>query len=102
MPEPAVTSADPTAAHVVQQWKYEHSPLIACRFDPTGRYLFVGSQDFRVLRLNLQTGQFTPLEGHDSWVRAIGFTDAWPPLLDRRLRWSSDRMGRGGGTASRR
>ena len=33
---------DPTAAKVVNQWKYDPSPLIACRFDPTGRYVFAG------------------------------------------------------------
>ena len=80
---------DPSVAKVVNQWKYEPSPLIACRFDPSGQYLFAGAQDSRVVRLRLDSGEFTPLTGHDSWVRAIGFTHAgqhcWSAGYDGRL-----------------
>ncbi|HJZ94274.1 MAG TPA: WD40 repeat domain-containing protein [Gemmataceae bacterium] len=50
------------------------SPLIGCRFDPTGRYLFVSAQDSTVQRYDLLTGKNTPLSGHASWVRGIAFS----------------------------
>jgi WD40 repeat protein len=49
------------------------SPLLACRFDPTGRYLFVAAQDNSLQRFDLFTGAKTSLLGHKSWVRSIAF-----------------------------
>jgi len=52
------------------------SPLIGCRFDPSGRFLFVSAQDSTIQRYDLLTGRKTPLVGHQSWVRGIAFSPA--------------------------
>ncbi len=63
---------DPAKAKQVQLLKHT-SPLLACRFDPFGRYLISASQDNVVSRWNLATGERTPLLGHISWVRGLAF-----------------------------
>src|SRR5436305_13269205 len=50
------------------------SPLIGCRFDPAGRFLFVSAQDSTIQRCDLLTGRKTALVGHESWVRGMAFT----------------------------
>lgn len=81
---------DPTLTHMSAAWKYVR-PLTACRFDPSGKYVFVGTEDYTVQRIQLSDGALTPLVGHESWVRAIGFTpDAKLTLTggyDGRLLW---------------
>lgn len=58
-------------AHVTIQWKYDR-PLLACRFDPLGRYVFASAEDNSVLRWNLADEKDrVALKAHDSWVRAI-------------------------------
>jgi WD40 repeat protein len=62
---------DPKQAHVISQWPYDR-PLNACRFDPTGRFVFCGSEDAAVERFRLADGARTVLNGgHDTWVRAL-------------------------------
>src|SRR5437764_1444090 len=63
---------DPTKTHELLQHKHDR-PLIGCRFDPTGQYVFFGAEDNLVHRFDLQTKAVTPLAAHDSWVRALGF-----------------------------
>lgn len=65
-------AVDPAQTHVASQWKHTR-PLIACRFDPTGKYVFTGAEDYLVTRWEVATGTPTPLEGHESWVRAFAF-----------------------------
>ncbi|OYW17381.1 MAG: hypothetical protein B7Z55_12630, partial [Planctomycetales bacterium 12-60-4] len=83
-------SADPVQTHVAQQLKHD-APLIACRFDPTGRFVFAGAQDNKVLRWDLMTEGKTNLPAHDSWVRSFGFSTAGDVLVtggyDGRLVW---------------
>lgn len=72
--------------------KYAHSaPLLSCRFDPTGRFVFCGTQDNKVTRWTLADGAKLEYAGHDSWVRALGFTPDGKVLLtggfDGRLIW---------------
>jgi WD40 repeat protein len=52
------------------------SPLIGCRFDPSGRFLFASAQDSTVQRFDLLTGQKAALVGHESWVRGMAFSPA--------------------------
>ena len=59
---------DPKQAHVVSEWKYT-SPLINCRFDPSGQFVFSSAEDAHVQRWEFATGKHVLLEGHDSWVR---------------------------------
>jgi len=81
---------DPTKTHVVLEHKHMR-PLVACRFDPAGRYAFFGAEDNLIHRFDLQTKAVTPLAGHDSWVRAIGFSPGGETLYsggyDGRLVW---------------
>ena len=67
------TKADPKATYVDAEWKHD-SPLIACRFDPLGRYVFSCAEDNTVQRWDLATGDKVVLKGHDSWPRDIVFT----------------------------
>lgn len=60
-------------ANIIAQWAHDR-PLISCRFDPTGRYVFAGSEDSSVQRWNLADGKKTPFVGHESWVRAMAFS----------------------------
>jgi WD40 repeat protein len=64
--------ADPAKTHVAAEWQHT-SPLVSCRFDPTGRFVFAGAQDNTVQRWDLADGKATLLAGHESWVRAIAF-----------------------------
>jgi WD40 repeat protein len=67
----APPNRDVKQAHVTAQWKYDR-PLLACRFDPLGRYAFVSAEDNSVLRWNLADEQDrVVLQAHESWVRAI-------------------------------
>ncbi len=67
------SAIDIKATHVTKQWKYE-SPFTACRFDPTGRFVFAAAQDNTVQRWDLVQDQHTSLVGHDSWLRSIAFS----------------------------
>jgi WD40 repeat protein len=65
---------DPKLAHVVSQWAHDR-PLNACRFDPTGRFVFSGSEDAAVERFKLADGARTVLTGgHETWVQALTFS----------------------------
>ena len=82
--------ADPLQTHVAQQLKHE-APLVACRFDPSGKYVFAGAQDNKVVRWDLTTEAKTLLAAHDSWVRSLGFSPTGDILVtggyDGRLIW---------------
>ena len=69
---PALPPIDPTKTRQVQELKHG-SPLIGCRFDPTGRFVFAGAQDNSIQRWELATGKKTVLAGHKSWVRGLAF-----------------------------
>jgi WD40 repeat protein len=61
------------ATHVRLELKHT-APLIGCRFDPTGRFAFASSMDHTVQRWHLDSGAQTQWQGHDGWLRAIGFS----------------------------
>jgi len=66
---------DPKAANVTGQWAHDR-PLIACRFDPVGTYVFCGSEDAVVTRFRLSDGAKTVLSGgHTTWVAAFAFSN---------------------------
>lgn len=64
---------DPKKAAVAADLAHAR-PLVSCRFDPSGRFAFAGSQDYTVRRFDLAGGGNVGLAGHDSWVQAIAFT----------------------------
>ncbi len=77
---PAPGTIDPTQTRQSREFKHA-SPLLAGRFDPCGRFLFVTAQDFTIQRVDLDSGQLTPLAGHESWVRALAFHPCQPMLF---------------------
>ncbi|GIW94469.1 MAG: hypothetical protein KatS3mg110_2510 [Pirellulaceae bacterium] len=66
-------AADPKAVHVAEEFQHDR-PLISCRFDPTGRFVFACSEDFTIQRWELATKNKVALAGHGSWPRDIAFT----------------------------
>jgi WD40 repeat protein len=69
---------DPTAVRLERELKHTR-PLVGCRFDPSGRFLFVSAEDDSVQRFDLLTGAKTALTGHESWVRGMAFVAPNPP-----------------------
>lgn len=57
------------------------SPLVACRFDPSGKWLVTASQDNALQRWDLSDSKKTDMAGHSSWVRAMAFTQDGKTLL---------------------
>jgi WD40 repeat protein len=73
-----VKPIDPAATKLEREFK-QKSPLIGCRFDPTGRFLFASAEDSTIQRYDLLTGAKTALTGHTSWVRGLAFAAAALP-----------------------
>ena len=71
---------DVTQSQIVQEFA-QGSPIISCRFDPAGRFVFAGSQDFSVWRWDVVTAAGTRLPDVKSWVRALAFTKDGSTLL---------------------
>lgn len=57
------------------------SPLIGCRFDPSGRFVFASAQDNTIQRWDLATQAKVAFTGHRSWVRGMAFHTASRKLL---------------------
>ena len=71
------------------------SPLISCRFDPSGRFLFAGAQNSHIIRFSLADGSRTELTAHESWVRGMAFDPSGSTLYSgdyagRLLMWPAD------------
>lgn len=75
-PESASSSGsnqvNPARTHMVQHLRH-NSPFFACRFDPSGRYVFASAQDFSIQRWELSSGNKVALTGHRSWLRGMAF-----------------------------
>lgn len=69
---PAASKVDPLQTHMVSQWKHT-APLVGCRIDPSGKYVFAGAQDNAIVRWEISSGKATLFQGHKSWVRALAF-----------------------------
>ena len=63
---------EPQQTHQVAEFKHG-SPLLTCRFDPSGQFVFASAQDFSIQRWDLAAGKVTPLSGHESWVWNLAF-----------------------------
>ena len=71
---PPATDGQITPARTRMALELRHtSPLLCCRFDPTGRFVFVGSQDNGIHRWELANQAKVTFTGHRSWVRALTF-----------------------------
>lgn len=65
---------DPKQAHVVSQWSAGR-PVVCCRFEPKGRFLFCGVEGSAVERFELADGKKVTFSGgHDSWVFSLTFS----------------------------
>jgi WD40 repeat protein len=65
---------DPAKTKMSKEFKH-NSPLVGCRFDPTGKFVFVAAQDNSIQRWEIASGKKTAFEGHKSWVRGLAFTN---------------------------
>ncbi len=72
--------ADPKQAHVAQELPAE-APLMACRFDPTGKYVFASAENRTIQRWDLASGQRIALAGHNSWIFALALTNDGQTLI---------------------
>ena len=84
----------PANTHLSREFKYS-SPLIGCRFDPTGKSLFVSAQDSTIQRFDVATGAKTSYLGHASWVRGMAFIPQQRLLISgdyhgKLIWWSAD------------
>src|SRR4051812_2310242 len=87
-------TAAPEKIHVSKEWKYGQ-PLISCRFDPAGRFVFAGAEDDSVQRwdLNSDPAKAKPVSfaAHDGWVFALAVSNDGKTLLsggtDGKLIW---------------
>lgn len=86
---------DPTKTHVASDLK-SSSPLICCRFDPRGQFLFAGTEDNTIVRWILGsdkpvTDKPVTLSGHHSWINALAFSNDGQTLVsagcDGQLVW---------------
>lgn len=84
--------ADPTAARLEREFKHAR-PLIGCRFDPSGRFLFVSSEDDTIQRIDLLNGRRTALAGHNSWVRGMAFAGGSRSAASEIEEWERQRAG---------
>lgn len=64
---------DVKSTKVYREWKHG-APLLGCRFDPTGRFVFASSMDQSIQRWDLEQDQHATFSGHESWLRGIGFS----------------------------
>jgi WD40 repeat protein len=92
--------AEPEKTHVARELKHG-KPLIACRFDPSGRFVFGSSEDETIQRWDLAVpanggsseGKPVVFAGHDGWAFALGVSRDGRTLLtggtDGRLIWWS-------------
>jgi WD40 repeat protein len=87
-------TAQPEKTHVARELKYD-KPLVSCRFDPTGRYVFAGCEDDTVGRWDLTAdpAKVKPVAfiAHDGWVFALALSKDGKTLLsggtDGKLIW---------------
>lgn len=65
---------DPTKTHVAKEFAHG-APMINCRFDPSGKYLFGTAEDRAIIRWEVESGtKLVYPQHHDSWVRGIAFS----------------------------
>lgn len=66
-------SADPKKAHIARDLPAD-APLMACRFDPKGRFVFATAENRTIYRWDLASGKRVAFSGHDSWIGDLAIT----------------------------
>ena len=61
---------DPKKAKVVHEWPAP-APLIACRFDPLGRFVLAAAENNDIVRWSVPDGKLEAWKGHASWPRSL-------------------------------
>jgi WD40 repeat protein len=89
-PPPDGLKVEPDKTHQVGEFKHA-APLLACRFDPSGQFVFASSHDFSIQRWHLASGKVAPLAAHGSWVWSLAFHPSGSTLYsagyDGRVIW---------------
>ncbi len=71
---PMPARVDPKQAHLLAQWPAGR-PMVCCRFEPKGRFLFCGLASTTIERFSLTDGKKASFAGgHDSWVFSLAFS----------------------------
>lgn len=78
--EKAPPKADPTGLKLVQTFTHNR-PIMSCRFDANGDFLFAGAQDNSLHRWDLFTGSPVHVPGHKSWIGALALAPPSGQLL---------------------
>ena len=83
--------ADPKAAHVAAELSSD-SPLMACRFDPAGKYVFATAENRSIYRWELaDPKKRIAFAAHDSWMFDLAITPDGQTLIsaggDDQLIW---------------
>ena len=83
-------AANPKQVHLTKELSHS-APLINCRFDPSGKFLFVTAEDRSIIRWGLADGNKVVFKGQDSWVRGLAFSKDGQTLVtsgfDDKLIW---------------
>lgn len=73
-------NADPKLAHVALELTCDTRGLMACRFDPTGKYLYATAENRSIYRWDLAAAAKDPklkpaaFSGHESWMFDLAVT----------------------------
>ena len=82
--------ADPKLAHVAGELPAD-APLMACRFDPTGKFVFATAENRSIYRWELAGGKRSAFSAHDSWMFDLAVTADGQTLIsaggDDQLIW---------------
>ena len=83
-------AADPAQTHVEKTFDH-NAPLVGCRIDPAGKFVYAGGQDNKIIRWDMESNTKIELPGHDSWVRGFAFSQDGAVMIsfgwDGRLIW---------------
>jgi WD40 repeat protein len=87
-PPGAPGQVDPARTRMVQELRHNR-PLLSCRFDPSGRFVFAGVQENLLQRWELASGRKVSLAGNRSWTRGLAFAqhNLISGAYDGRLLW---------------
>ncbi|MFQ5734094.1 MAG: WD40 repeat domain-containing protein [Planctomycetaceae bacterium] len=87
--------AEPKNMTLLETFKHNR-PVISCRFDTTGDFIFAGAMDKDLHRWNILSGKRVEFSGHASWIRRMDVRGSAQPLVvtgsyaGRLIWWNAD------------